>query len=292
MAKAYQPAALGERDLSFLPADPERARTLSGDDVVAYNERGFVSPVDVFDADEAAYIRAYFDDLIQAVVSADDRRNSYSINAYHLVCQGLYDLNLEPRILDLVEDILGPDLVCWGGHLFCKLPHDGMEVPLHQDALYWPFTSTRSVTVWLAIDDVDDENAAMHFVPGSHRWGPLDHEELELDGTRVLGRGVSGAGQYEDRRVVNELRAGQVSLHSDLLLHGSRANTSDRRRAGLTLRYGAGDLDVQPGWEHWLFPAVHARGRVGEHWPHRRRPRGENPELMAEVSGEFDGNPA
>lgn len=291
MAPTTQHIALGERDLSFIPAEPARARTLRPEDVADYNEHGYLSPVDVFDAEEAAVIRAYFDDLIDAVVSADDRRNGYSINTYHLVCQGLYDLGLEPRILDLVTDILGPDLVCWGNHLFAKLPQDPMEVPLHQDAVYWPFTSTRSVTVWLAIDDADDANAAMHFVPGSHRHGPLVHDELELDGTRVLGRRVRDAAAYHDRRVVNELRAGQVSLHSDLLLHGSRANVSDRRRAGLTLRYGAGDLAVSPGWERWLYPAVHARGRVAEHWPDRSRPDGEHPERMAQFTGDFDGNP-
>lgn len=284
-----QHIALGERDLAFVPADPGAARTLQPGQIERFNRDGFTAPHDVFGADEAADLRTYFDGLIEAVVGADDRRNGYSINCYHLVCERLHDLVLDERILDLVQDVLGPDLVCWGTHLFAKLPGDGMEVPLHQDAVYWPFTSTKSVTVWLAIDDVDDDNAAMNFVPGTHTLGPLPHDELELDGTRVLGRRVSDPESYGER-YVNELRAGQVSLHSDLLLHGSKVNTSQRRRAGLTLRYGAGDLDVNPGWQTWLKPAVHARGTVGDHWPNRRRPEGDHPELMAQFSGEFDGN--
>ena len=282
---------LGARDLRFSPADPSAAATLSRDQVEGYNADGYVQPVTVFDDTEAADIRGYFDDLIQRVLDADDPRNGYSINCYHLVCQRLYDIALDPRMLDLVQDILGPDIVCWGSHLFCKLPNDGKAVPLHQDAVYWPFTTAKSVTIWLAIDDADDDNAAMHFVPGTHLDGPLAHDELALDGTRVLGRQVVDAAGYEPRRVVNELRAGQVSLHSDLLLHGSRANASNRRRAGLTLRYGAGDLAVTEGWDGWLGPAVHARGTVAGHWPNRRRPKGEDPDRMTSHFGEFDGTP-
>lgn len=130
----------------------------------------------------------------------------------------------------------------------------------------------------------------MHFAPGSHIAGPVLHDELQLDGTRVLGRRVSNP--PTDPQFVNVLRSGQASLHSDLLLHGSKAKVSSRRRAGLTLRYGAGDLTVAPGWENWLEPAVHARGTIGADWPNRRRPRGEHPDKMAEFSGVFDGNPA
>ena len=265
------------RDLRFIPTGNAE-----------FDADGFITPVDVFDDAEAGRLRRYFDSLIEAVVSADDPRNSYSINCYHLVCERLHDLALDPRILDVVEAVIGPDIVCWGSHLFCKLPGDPKEVPLHQDAVYWPFTSTRTVTVWYAVDDVDETNGAMHFVPGSHLGGPRTHDDLALDGTRVLGRRVCDADTITDRHA-NNLRAGQVSLHSDLLLHGSPANASDRRRAGLTLRYGVADLRVQEGWEHWLKPAVHARGSVPDYWPNRRRPNGEHPERMAEFFGEFDG---
>ena len=279
------------RDLPFLPADPSRARTLGGEPVSRYNEGGFLSPLDVFGTDEAADWRSYFDWLIDTVVNAPDKRNGYSINGYHLTCRRLYDLVHTPRILDLVEDVLGPDLVCWSTHLFCKLPGNPMEVPLHQDAVYWPFTSTRTATVWLAIDDVDEGNAAMHFVPGSHLLGPLPFDELELDGTRVLGRRVSEAERYPNR-FVNALTAGQASIHSDLLLHGSAPNTSNRRRAGLTLRYAAADARMEPGWEGWAAGTVHVRGKRDEWWPDRARPAGEDPHKMADKRGVFDGVPA
>lgn len=128
------------RDLTFHPVDPQRARTLTVADVERFNRDGFVSPLPVFSGQEMDQLRAYIDDLIHTVVSAPDRRNSYSINTYHVVCAGLYDLIHTPLILDYVQDIVGPDIVCWGTHLFAKQPHDVMQVPLHQDAIYWPLT--------------------------------------------------------------------------------------------------------------------------------------------------------
>ena len=206
------------------------------------------------------------------MLSAPDRRNPYSINCYHLVCAGLYDLVHTPVILDYVQDVVGPDVVCWGTHLFAKLPGDGMEVPLHQDGIYWPLTPTKSVTVWLAIDAADEENAAMQLAPVSHVLGPLAHKEKPLDGTRVLKRQAVGPERY-GARFTNSLRAGEVSLHLDLLLHGSQANTSARRRSGLTIRHAAGEVRPVPGWEWWASPAAHCRGRVGEHWANRSGPR-------------------
>jgi ectoine hydroxylase-related dioxygenase (phytanoyl-CoA dioxygenase family) len=279
----------GDRDLNFYPVDTGGAETLSVEQLKHFNEAGYISPIDVFSSAEADDIRSYIDDLLDRVLSAPDRRNSYSINTYHLVCRKLYDLAVEPRILACVKNILGEEFVLWGQHLFAKMPGDGKVVPVHQDAVYWPLTPSRSVTVWLAIDDADAGNAAMQFVPGSHRNGALEHEELGLDGTRVLGRQVANPQAFSER-FLNVLNAGQVSMHSDLLLHGSDANHSTRRRAGLTLRYTAADVRLIEGYEYWKKSAVHClKGDPSGFWFNRRRPDGEHPEKMAEVYGEFDG---
>ena len=174
--------------------------------------------------------------------------------------------------------------------MFCKLPGDNMEVPLHQDANYWPFTPTKSVTIWLAIDDVNEENAAMQFVPGSHLIGDLEHVELPLDGSVVLNRRVVAHETY-DNLVLNELRAGDVSLHSDLLLHGSPVNSSDRRRCGIALRYLAASVRTVRGGESWTHSAVHVEnGDPSGYWPNRPRPAVDEPHKMARFSGGFDGN--
>ncbi|MBW3668144.1 MAG: phytanoyl-CoA dioxygenase family protein [Actinobacteria bacterium] len=288
MDLSFYPPQDDTRDLRFRPAPVNQAKTLTPEQAEQFNRNGFVSPLPAFDAEEAARMRSYFDELVDAVVSAPDQRNSYSIVQYHLVCEGLYDIVQDARLLDYVEDIIGPDIVCWGTQLFCKLPGDTKSVPLHQDATYWALTPAKTVTVWLAIDDVDPENGAMEFVPGSHLSGPLAHSDHELDGTRVLRRQVVGADSYQSR-YSNDLRAGEVSLHSDLLLHGSSPNASSRRRAGLTLRYAAGEVQATPGYDWFYAGSVHCRGDVPSWWPDRKRPVGEHPEVMAEFVGEFDG---
>jgi non-heme Fe2+,alpha-ketoglutarate-dependent halogenase len=225
----------------------------------------------------------------EQLVSAEDRRNSYSINNYHAVCRGLHDLVLNPTIVGYVTDILGPNAVCWSTHAFCKLPNDGMAVPLHQDANCWPFTPTDSVTLWLAVDDVDDENAAMHFVPGSHLEGSLNHDELPLDGSVVLNRRVVAHQRFTDV-FVNELAAGDASLHTDLLLHGSRANDSSVRRCGIRLRFVGAEVRAVAGGEAWIRGAVHiADGDPSGYWPDTPKPAGEEPERMARFFGGFDG---
>src|SRR6185369_15209394 len=121
-------------------------------------------PLDVYTPAEADSNRLYFDRLLEGVLAKNDGRDAYSINGYHRQCAGLWDIVMNPRILDYVEDLLGPNIVAWGTHYFCKMPHDPRPVPWHQDASYWPLTPSKTVTVWLAIDDSDVENSAMMVV--------------------------------------------------------------------------------------------------------------------------------
>ena len=266
------PANFTGRDLRFRPADPRRATTLGAAQIDAYNSNGFISSIDVFDASEVAALRHYIDELLDEIASAGDGRDSYSINNDHPTLAGLWDVVTDARIVALVGDLIGRRAVCWGSHLFAKLPGDGKSVPFHQDAVYWPFEPAKTTTVWLAIDNVGLHNAPVQFVPGSHLGGPIAHEVLEPDGTRVLERRARGLDRFPGRHF-NELRAGQVSLHSDLLLHGSDANTSPLRRAGLTLRYAAAEVRLLDGYDAWRGSAVHVLdGDSSGFWPNRPRP--------------------
>jgi ectoine hydroxylase-related dioxygenase (phytanoyl-CoA dioxygenase family) len=278
------------RDFTFRPAEPASAGTLTTEQVDQFNTHGYVGGIGVIEGAELDALRAYIDDLVATVVKASDKRNSYSIINYQLVCRAMYELALTPAILDCVADIIGPDIVCWNTHVFSKPPCDPMAVPFHQDGVYWPLTPARTVTVWLAVDDADEGNAAMRFVAGSHQVGPIPHEEKALDGSRALKHQAIDPELYGPVRT-NELVAGTMSLHSDLLLHGSPPNRSDRRRAAVTLRYAAAEVAAVPGAEWYLSPAVHCRGVIPDRWPNRRRPTSEHPELMAHVWGDVDGIP-
>ena len=142
----------------------------------------------------------------------------------------------------------------------------------HQDAGYWPLSPSRAVTIWLAIDDADVDNAAMRFLAGSHHHGHLTYRLSDPAEHNVLNQTIDNAEQY-GTAVDVELKAGEVSVHSDLLLHGSEANRSGRRRCGLTLRYCAADVRAGLGW--------HAKGVLvsgcdpSGHWANPPRPANE-----------------
>ena len=259
-------------DLRFKPVENLSPRRLTAEQIAFYNREGYVMPFDVFTDVEAVRNRAYFDYLLAEMRCYQDGFSTYAINGYHMICRGLYRLATDPRILDLVEDLIGPDIVCWGTHFFCKLPHDPKAVPWHQDASYWPFTPARTVTVWLAIDDVDVENSAMHFIPATHNRGPIKWKKAE--GPAVLEQEIIDPLQY-GQPVADVLNAGQISLHADMLVHGSEPNRSNRRRCGLTLRYCPPQVSsLQPAWQS---QSILCRGTDSTgNWANVPEPLGEN----------------
>lgn len=275
MTQTQQPDS---RVLRFFPASNEHPRKLTRGQVTQFNEKGYVTGLDVFTPDEVARNRSYFDMLLDGVRKAKDGRDEYSINGYHVQCAGLWDLVVEPRILDYVEDILGPNFVAWGTHYFCKMPHDPRSVPWHQDASYWPLTPSKTVTVWLAIDDSDRENGAMRVIPGTHTKGHLEFDMVKPGEKVVLGQKVRNAESHGNPEWI-ELKAGQISLHADMLVHGSDPNTSDRRRCGLTIRYASTDVRSTAGWNKL---SILCRGVDAEnYWVNNPRPKDDSVEAMA-----------
>ncbi|MBA4067019.1 MAG: phytanoyl-CoA dioxygenase family protein [Isosphaera sp.] len=258
-----------DRDLSFHPSTTAAPTVLTPDQVARFNRDGYLMPFRVFTDAEAADLRAYFDRLLARY--AAEGKDSYSISTAHLRHGRVWDVLTNPRITAIVSDLLGPSVVAWGSHFFCKMPGDGKTVSWHQDASYWPLTPSKAVTVWLAIDDADRGNAAMKYIPGTHVLGHLTYQLSETDAHNVLNQTVPDVGKYGEPVYV-ELRAGEASVHSDLLLHGSDANTSSRRRCGLTLRYTPGDVRAYMGWQD---KGVVVAGEKPAHWAHRPRPTEE-----------------
>lgn len=261
------------RDLSFQPVVNPNPKHLTTEHIRFYNEHGYIKPISIYDEVEATQNRAYFDRLLDAMRAMKDGRDgNYAINGYHICCEGLWEIVTHPLILDCVEDLIGPNIIAWGTHFFCKQPHDPKHVPWHQDASYWPFTPARTVTVWLAIDDTDLENSAMLFLPGTHRQGQLKWEQTKKPA--VLHQEIVNVAQY-GQPVADELKAGQMSLHADMLAHGSTPSTSARRRCGLTVRYCPPAVRaLDPGWSK---QAILCRGEDPTgNWRHNPRPYSDN----------------
>lgn len=258
-----------ERDLNFSNINNSKPSFLSPSQISSYNKDGYLMPFQALPLSEVCELRGYFDRILEEVSAQG--QSSYSINTAHLKYPRIYDLVSNENILAPVRDLLGEDIVAWGAHFFCKMPNDGMRVPWHQDCVYWPLTPTKTLTVWLAIDDVDSRNAPMRFIPGSHLRGEIEFKELDsLKDKAVLGLEADCSEELESSAVEVCLKAGEFSIHNDLLLHGSDANTSDKRRCGLTIRYASASVRTDFGWNK---KGVVVSGTDPEkHWSNLPRP--------------------
>jgi len=214
-------ARLG-RDLRFHPSKTESPKVMTREQVEAFNRDGFVRPFRVYSPEEIADIRAYFDRLLARYVA--EGKDSYSISSAHLRHGRVYDILTNPRIVALVKDLLGEDVVGWGTHFFCKMPRDGKAVAWHQDASYWPLSPSKAVTVWLAIDDADRGNACMRVVPGSHWHGHLTYRLSEADESNVLARVAKGLKLEEKLRAAAELLGHDVAIQAEVIGPGIQKN--------------------------------------------------------------------
>jgi ectoine hydroxylase-related dioxygenase (phytanoyl-CoA dioxygenase family) len=142
----------------------------------------------------------------------------------------------DPRLLDIAEQFVGPNVALFATHYICKPPRDGQAVLWHQDGIYWPLDPMEVVTLWLAVSDSIPENGCMRVIPGTQTMD-LTAVEERGDVANVLGSGLESKYVDETKAVDVVLRAGDVSIHHPNLIHGSEPNRSEMWRMGLTIRY-------------------------------------------------------
>jgi ectoine hydroxylase-related dioxygenase (phytanoyl-CoA dioxygenase family) len=208
-------------------------KLLTEEAVARYRRDGYHFPIEVLSEAETRALR----DRLEAYerssggpISGDMRHKP------HLYLTFLNDLIHHPRILDAVEDVLGPNLLCWSTSFFIKEASDAGFVSWHQDATYWGLSSPDVMTVWVAFTPANLLNGCMMFMPGSHTQ-QLEHVDT-FDKHNLLSRGQEIAVKVDESRgVAVELKPGQASLHHVLLAHGSAPNKSNDRRIGFAIRY-------------------------------------------------------
>ena len=142
----------------------------------------------------------------------------------------------DDRLLDVAEQFIGPNIALFASHYISKPPFDGQAVLWHQDGSYWPLEPMDVVTLWLAIDDSTTENGCMRVIPGTQHVS-LQKMRERTDVANVLNSEIDPEMVDESRAVDLVLKAGDVSVHHPNVIHGSNANNSPHRRAGLTIRY-------------------------------------------------------
>jgi non-haem Fe2+, alpha-ketoglutarate-dependent halogenase len=259
--------ALG-RDLRFYQTVNDAPRFLARPQIEQFNRDGFVNGLAVFDQQQVVRLRSFVEHVQAREMAAGGDPNF--IRFVHLRYATGWDILTNRRIVDCVTDLLGDNVIGWGSAFFIKPPRDSAIVAWHQDASYWPLSPSRTVTVWIAIDDADTENATMQFVIGSHHHGAATFRPSTPEEHNVLNQTIDNPEQYGTGVFDNCLKAGEASIHSDLLLHGSGANASARRRCGLTLRYAASEVRAASEWSQrgvWVSGAD-----TSGHWANCRRP--------------------
>ncbi len=208
-------------------------RKLSAEAVRRYHDDGYYAPVRALTTARAAEIRGLLEDN-EAQNPA--LRKMLSQKA-HLVFTWLDAVIRDPGILDAVEDIIGPNILCWGSGFFIKDAHDASFVSWHQDSTYWGLEPPDIVTAWVAFSESTVENGAMRVIPGSHKLDQLAHRDT-FAAENLLSRGQEVAVDVDERQAVAlELQPGEISLHHVRLIHGSEPNPSAKRRIGYAIRY-------------------------------------------------------
>jgi Phytanoyl-CoA dioxygenase (PhyH) len=142
----------------------------------------------------------------------------------------------DERLLDVAQQFIGPNIALFASHYISKPPFDGQPVLWHQDGSYWPLEPMEVVTLWLAVDASTPENGCMRVIPGSQTT-ELQKMQKNTEVANVLNSEIDHALVDESRAVDFVLHPGDVSVHHPNIIHGSNANNSPMRRAGLTIRY-------------------------------------------------------
>ena len=208
-------------------------KLLTQEAVEQYNREGWYAPVSVLSPSEASAIRG----KLEAFEAEAGGLKGPLRHKSHLLFTWLDELIRHPRILDAVEDVIGPNILCWGSSFFIKEPRNPGFVSWHQDSTYWGLDPADVITAWVAFSDSNAANGAMRVIPGTHKLDQVTHRDtFNADNLLSRGQEIEVDVDASQARML-DLRAGEMSLHHVRLIHGSDPNPSDTRRIGFAIRY-------------------------------------------------------
>ena len=215
---------------------------LTEQQIAFYRKNGYLVPFDGVEASEAA---AMCDDL-DAFEREEGMLASEIIVKGHLCFRRSYEFSRHPKILDVVEDLIGPNIYALSSRFWMKPGRDGSFVSWHQDSAYFGLEPNELVTVWLALTASTPGNGCVRVIPGTHEGPAYEHKETH-DEKNLLARGQTIETIDNSSAVDLTLKAGQFSCHHERIVHGSAGNNTDTMRIGVGIFY---------------FPA-HVRSTIG-----------------------------
>lgn len=258
---------------------------LTAAEIAAYEREGYlIIDRPIFPEPAFIALRDHFEATL-ADLPADARPEAMDVP--HVTDPALFRWLFAAEVLDLVEQIIGPDIALWSSHFICKPKGDGRRVPWHEDSAYWKgqLEPMEVVTLWLAIDPSTRENGCMYVVPRTHDNGYSTYEPVDVR-NNVFASEITPAQRRDELAVPCELQPNQASLHNGRLIHGSPPNTSALRRCGYTMRYiptsvrFRDDIINRDGAIHQIYLA-RGRDRAGNTYADPER---AYPELIANRS--------
>jgi hypothetical protein len=251
-----------------------------------YQEGGYYASIRVMPREEANALRGKLEafEAGAGILAGKLRHKS------HLLFTWLNDLVRHPLILDAVEDVIGPNILCWGSSFFIKEPRNPGFVSWHQDSTYWGLDPPDVVTAWVALSDSTAANGAMRVIPASHKLEQVAHHDT-FRPENLLSRGQEIMVEVDERQAVMvELSAGEMSLHHVRLIHGSDPNPSDLRRIGFAIRYIPTTVRQTAGAHDY---ATLVRGvDIYGHFEPEERPDADMSERAVAFHGAVTGNHA
>ncbi len=207
-------------------------KVLSDSAVQQFREDGFTPAVPVMTAREANEYRIRLQ-AVEAVVG--ELKGGYRLKC-HLLYKWVSELMHSPAIVDPVEDLLGPDIMCWGTDLWVKEPNSSQFVSWHQDSRYWGVEGDL-LTAWIALSPATVESGCMRMLPGSHLTDPMTHEDTFHE-HNMLTRGQTISDSIDESRAVDiEVGTGEAVYFTYRIAHASHPNSSSDRRIGLAIRF-------------------------------------------------------
>lgn len=205
---------------------------LTPEQIEAYDRDGFLSPVDIFTSEEALRFRTLLED---AENKYPDALKGANRNNAHCNFTFLDEITHYPKLVDVVECLVGPDIVCCATVLFIKEANDPGFVSWHQDGKYMGLEPNNGVTAWVALSESNETSGCMQVIPGSHKEGMRDHNDTFAD-QNILTRGQEALGIDASKAVSMPLMPGQVSFHHQQVVHASQPNQSNDRRIGFAIQ--------------------------------------------------------
>lgn len=235
-----------------------------------YYQDGFLSPIRLFSAEEAARHRRIMENA-EAKIG-----NLHYKAKVHTILRSPFELASHRSVLDVVERLIGADILLYNVEYIVKEPQAPSYVSWHQDLTYWGFDRDAQVSMWLALSPATEKSGCMHMIPGSHSRGPREHNKTDNE-NNILFHGQTVDEVDEKEAVVCPLQPGEASFHHGWTLHASLPNKSNDRRIGLNVQY------ISPSMKqlkHDGDSAFLVRGK--DHYKH----------FLADVPAENDLEPA